>query len=178
MIGLDCFRIFRHTQQFYYWWKREPRYIIQCICEETTDFPHVNWQTFSHSHIGPFRIRTNAGWRWEVSWFETDVLTTRPWRPPRSHMKCKTNTLTILMHQMRISTTQVSSMMLRKRKLEIRNKMWKQKEQSDENQSTMKLSQIRRRIELGLREIILHFEMNLTKFIFFPDSSFHIRILK
>jgi hypothetical protein len=44
------FRIFRHTLQFFsymmavnfYWWKREPRYIIKCILEETTDLPQVN----------------------------------------------------------------------------------------------------------------------------------------
>jgi hypothetical protein len=36
--------------------------------------------------------------------------------------KCKINTLTILMHQMRISTTQDSSVMLRSKKLEIREK--------------------------------------------------------
>jgi hypothetical protein len=64
----------------YYWWKREPRYIIQCIWEETTDLPQLNWKTFSHSHIGPSRIRTDAGWRWEVSWSETDGLATRPRR--------------------------------------------------------------------------------------------------
>jgi hypothetical protein len=45
---------------------------------------------------------------------------------------CKTNTLTILMHQMRILTTHVSSVMLRS--LEIRRKkMWKLKELSDES---------------------------------------------
>jgi hypothetical protein len=38
--------------------------------------------------------------------------------------ECKTNTLPILMHQMRISTTQVSSVMLRSKKLEIREKKW------------------------------------------------------
>jgi hypothetical protein len=36
------------------------------------------------------------------------------------YVSCKTNTLPILMHQMRISTTQVSSVMLRSKKLEIR----------------------------------------------------------
>jgi hypothetical protein len=42
----------------------------------------------------------------------------------------------MLMHQMRISTTQVSSVMLRSKKLEIQeNKMWKLKELSDENQT-------------------------------------------
>jgi hypothetical protein len=34
--------------------------------------------------------------------------------------KCKTNTIPILMHQMRISTNQVSSVVLRPKKLEIR----------------------------------------------------------
>jgi hypothetical protein len=41
----------------------------------------------------------------------------------------------------------------------------------------MTLSQIRRRIELCLREIIFRFEMNL-KIYFFLDSSIHIRNLK
>ena len=36
--------------------------------------------------------------------------------------QCKTNTLTILMHQMRISTTKVSSVMLRSKKLESEDK--------------------------------------------------------
>jgi hypothetical protein len=35
-------------------------------------------------------------------------------------MKYKTNTILILMHQMRISTNQVSSVVLRPKKLEIR----------------------------------------------------------
>jgi hypothetical protein len=39
------------------------------------------------------------------------------------------------MHQMRISTTEVSSVMLRSEKLEIRKKMWKLKEPLDENQT-------------------------------------------
>jgi hypothetical protein len=41
--------------------------------------------------------------------------------PGRTH---KTNMLTILMHQMCISTTQVSSVMLRSKKLEIRKKKY------------------------------------------------------
>jgi hypothetical protein len=39
------------------------------------------------------------------------------------------------MHQMRISTTQVSSVMLRSKKLEIRKKVKTGKEPSDENQT-------------------------------------------
>jgi hypothetical protein len=64
------------------------------------------------------------------------------------------------MHQMRISTTQVSSVMLRSKKLEIRKKNyenWKNRRMKTK-QSAMKLSQIRRRIELYLREIIIRFE--------------------
>jgi hypothetical protein len=71
ILKLIClFITFRHIQQMIvvslYWWKREPWSIIQCSWEETTDLPHVNWQTFSHSHIGASRIRTDAGWMWEV----------------------------------------------------------------------------------------------------------------
>jgi hypothetical protein len=82
------------------------------------------------------------------------------------------------MHQMRISTTQVSSVMLRSKKMEIRKKCenWKSRRMKTK-ESAMKLSQIRRRIELCMREIILRFEMNL-KIYFFLDSSIHIRISK
>jgi hypothetical protein len=46
-------------------------------------------------------------------------------------------------------------------------------------QLAMKLSQIRRGLELSPREVILRFEMNLQKKkYFFLDSSIHIRILK
>jgi hypothetical protein len=86
------FLIFRHTQQFFsymmavsfYWWKREPRYIIQCIWGETTDLRQVNWHTFSHCHIGTSRIQTDVGWRWEASGYETDVLITQPRRSDNS----------------------------------------------------------------------------------------------
>jgi hypothetical protein len=37
-------------------------------------------------------------------------------------LKCKTNMLTVLMHQMSISTTQISSVMLRSKKLESQEK--------------------------------------------------------
>jgi hypothetical protein len=61
---------------------------------------------------------------------------------------------------MRISTNKVSSVMLRPKKFEIRKK-WESFERAGKKQSAMKLSQIRRRIELCMREIILRFEMNL-----------------
>jgi hypothetical protein len=49
---------------------------------------------------------------------------------------CKTNTLTILMYQMLISITQISSVMLRSKKLEFQPKKKKKlKEPSDENQT-------------------------------------------
>jgi hypothetical protein len=81
---------------------------------------------------------------------------------------------------MRISTTQVSSVMLRSKKLEIREKKWKLIEPSDENQNAMKLSQIRRRIELhcmpeGDKP---SFWDEIDKIYFFLDSLIHIRILK
>jgi hypothetical protein len=66
------------------------------------------------------------------------------------------------MHQMSISTNQVSSVVLRPKKLEIRKKVVKiVKEPKKTKYYAMKLSQIRRRIELCMREIILRFEMNL-----------------
>jgi hypothetical protein len=77
-------------------------------------------------------------------------------------MKCKTNTLTIVMHQMHNSTTQVSSVKLTSKKLEIQKESenWKSRRMKTK-QSPTKLSQIRRKIELSLREVILCFEMNL-----------------
>ena len=42
----------------------------------------------------------------------------------------------------------------------------------------MKLNQIRQRVELCMREIILRFEMIFFKFYFFLDSIIHIRIFK
>jgi hypothetical protein len=48
----------------------------------------------------------------------------------------------------------------------------KLKEQSYENKSVMKLSQIHRSIELCLREITLCFEMNLQNLTFFLTVQF------
>jgi hypothetical protein len=66
------------------------------------------------------------------------------------------------MHQMRMSTTQVSLVMLTSKKFEIEKKCenWKSHVMKTK-QSAMILSQIRRRIELCLREILFGFEMNL-----------------
>jgi hypothetical protein len=89
----------------------------------------------------------------------------------RHQIRCiyiwKTNTIPILMHQMRILINQVfktNHVMLRQKKLEIREKKKSTgnlKKNSKKSNGAMKLSQIHRRIELCLREIILRFEMNL-----------------
>jgi hypothetical protein len=81
---------------------------------------------------------------------------------------CKTNTITILMHQMRISTTQVFSVMLRSKKLDIRKKCekWKSHRMKTKKECHEILSQISQRIELCVREIILRFEMNLQNLLF------------
>jgi hypothetical protein len=78
-------------------------------------------------------------------------------------MNVKLTTIPILMHQMRISTNQVSSVMLKLKKLEI-----KKNGQNCKLNSVLKLGQIRRRIELCMMEIILRFEINLSyiQFIF------------
>jgi hypothetical protein len=74
--------------------------------------------------------------------------------------ECKTNTIhvPILMYQMCISTNKVSSVMIRQKKLKITPKNcedWKNPK------SVLKSNQIRRRIELCMREIMLPFDMNL-----------------
>jgi hypothetical protein len=81
------------------------------------------------------------------------------------------------MHKMCISTTQVSSVMLRLKKVGNPNKMWKLNKLSDENQSAMKLSQIHRWVELCMKETIILLGW-IYKIYFFLDSSIHIRILK
>jgi hypothetical protein len=82
------------------------------------------------------------------------------------------------MHQMHISTTKVSSVVLGPKKLEIRKTLWNCIWAERTKYYAMKLNQIRRRIELCMREIILRFEMNLKKKNFFLDSIIHIRIFK
>jgi hypothetical protein len=76
-------------------------------------------------------------------------------------LKCKTITILILMHQMRIPTNfKVSSVIFRPKKLEIRINCENCK-RAEKTKGAINLSQIRRRIELCMREIILRFEMNL-----------------
>jgi hypothetical protein len=66
----------------------------------------------------------------DITNFDQNVVFHWPWRLgitvfTEYTIVCKTNTLTILMHQMRISTTQVSSVILRSKKFEIRKKQCK-----------------------------------------------------
>jgi hypothetical protein len=94
-------------------------------------------------------------------------------------LQCKTNTISILMHKMRISTTPVSPMVLRPKKLGIRKKCEYCKTAKEIKQSeycAMTLSQIRRMIELCMREIIFVFKW-LYQLYFFLDSFIHLRIL-
>jgi hypothetical protein len=68
----------------------------------------------------------------------------------------------IAMQQKHISTNYVSSVMPKPENLEFRNGMiLKMKKTNNPKQSAVKWSQIRRRIELYMREKILRFEMNL-----------------
>jgi hypothetical protein len=72
------------------------------------------------------------------------------------------------MCQMRISSTQVFSVVIRPKKLEIRKQNCENCTRIEKKQTkyrAMKLSQIRRRIELCMREIIICFEMHLIHFI-------------
>jgi hypothetical protein len=71
---------------------------------------------------------------------------------------------------MQISNNQVSSAMAIPKKLEIR-KTAKTLKTEKIKHNTMKLSQIRQRRELCMREIVLRFEMNLS-------NSYSKQILK
>jgi hypothetical protein len=70
---------------------------------------------------------------------------------------------------------------LRPKELEIRGKKYENciraKKTKQNKYCAMKLSQIRRRIELCMREMILRFEMNLEIYVFLDSSFIHIRIL-
>jgi hypothetical protein len=84
------------------------------------------------------------------------------------------------MHQMRISTTQVSSVMLRSKALESRKKKqtWKLKEPSDENQTECHEIEPNPSKDTAMPEgDNPSFWDKFTKFTFFLESSIHIRIL-
>jgi hypothetical protein len=93
------------------------------------------------------------------------------------HIQCKTNTIPILMHQMRISTNQVSSVVLRPKSLKTEKHCKNCKRGEKTQYWTMKLNQIRQRIELCMREMILRFRW-IYRIYFFLDSLIHIRIFK
>jgi hypothetical protein len=74
--------------------------------------------------------------------------------------KCKTDMIPILMNRKHISTSKVTSVILRPKQFEIR-KNWESCERAEKTkQSAIKLSQICRRIELCMRRISLRSEMN------------------
>jgi hypothetical protein len=68
---------------------------------------------------------------------------------------------------MHISTTYVYSVVLQLKKLEIRKKNCENCVRAEKTKyCAMKVSQIRRRIELCMREIIHRFKMNLSTLLF------------
>jgi hypothetical protein len=75
-------------------------------------------------------------------------------------VKCKMHTISILMHQIHNSTNYVSLVMLRLTNLKILNVM-AVGTQIKHKQNAVIYNQIRRLIELCIREMILRFEMNL-----------------
>ena len=82
------------------------------------------------------------------------------------------------MHQMRISTNEVSSVVLEPKKLEVEKKIVKSvKSRKKKSYCTMKLSQIRRRKELCMREISF-VSRRIYEIYFLFDSFIHIRIFK
>jgi hypothetical protein len=99
---------------------------------------HLSWQFNSYSYI---KASTEVLSNWAVKTYGDQKYTSRGFDPG---FKIKTNTLPILMHQMRISTTQASSVMHGSKKLEIRKKCenWKSRRMKTK-QNAMKLSQIR-----------------------------------
>ena len=82
------------------------------------------------------------------------------------------------MHQMRISTNEVSSVVLEPKKLEVEKKnREKCKEPKKKSYCAMKLSQIRRRKELCMREISFVSRW-IYEIYFLLDSFIYIRIFK
>ena len=81
------------------------------------------------------------------------------------------------MHQMRISTNEVSSVVLEPKKLEVEKIKCENCKEPKKSYSAMKLSQIRRRKELCMREISF-----VSRWIYeiylLLDSFIHIRIYK
>ena len=85
------------------------------------------------------------------------------------------------MHQMRISTNEVSSVVLEPKKLEVEKKNCEKckepKKKQNKSYCAMKLSQIRRRKELCMREISFVSKW-IYEIYFLLDSFIHIRIFK
>jgi hypothetical protein len=103
--------------------------------------------------ISLFQASTEVFSYWDVQTLEDFHFTSIDLEPD---VQCNIH---ILMHQMRISTTYVSSVMLRSKNWNL--KYYDNKYPKKSKQSAVKWNQIRRRIELCMREMILCFEMNL-----------------
>ena len=81
------------------------------------------------------------------------------------------------MHQMRISTNEVLSVVLEPKKLEVEKKTLKSVKSRKKSYCAMKLSQIRRRKELCMREISFVSRW-IYEISFLFDNFIHIRIFK
>ena len=112
---------------------------------------------FYNFHIFFFTVFQNFG----PSKIERIAKSFKVFRVKYKRFKCKiasneskVNTIPILMHQMRISTNEVSSVVLEPKKLEVEKKNCEKcKEPKEKPYCAMKLSQVRRRKELCMREI-------------------------
>jgi hypothetical protein len=102
------------------------------------DLPHcISWKITMVRIPNNDQSGTQEGitW-WRFKWANTGVRTNQRWnlvpmlifhnrRELFPHYEWKANTIPILMHQMCISTTQVSSVVLGPKRLDIRKIMWK-----------------------------------------------------
>jgi hypothetical protein len=112
-----------------------------------------SWQNYSYSYFKQVPKYLATGLK------RPSETNSPPAEASTQWLKYKSNTIPILMHQMCISTNEVSSVVLWLKKLEIR-KIVKTVRVEQTKYCAMKLRQLRRRIELCMREITLRFEMN------------------
>jgi hypothetical protein len=89
--------------------------------------------------------------------------------PNYKSLPCNALTVPILLYQMRMSTNFVSSVMLRSRNLEIRNNVKTVQSPRNHRTDCHEMKPICRRIELCMREIILHLEMTESCQVHFSD---------
>jgi hypothetical protein len=150
----------------------------------TTDTPY--WHNYVHvsinQQIQEYKIQLHHNIYIYIYKQVPKYLATGLWRPSETNgppaetstqrLKCKANTLIIFMHQMRISSIQVSLVMRRTKELEIRKRNSEHCKscRMKTNQSVMKLSQIRRRIELHLMNLqTLLFSWKVNSYSYFKE---------